>query len=649
MALVNAPNSESLGNGKCFSCLETSIKLSPCATSQQALSTLCLVGRVIAPMTVNEATILDFVDKTWKCKVSVVALKESALNPNCFEFGFARAANRDWALANGPWCVRGYSIILQAWSPVKSLSVKLESMQVWLQIHSLPRDYFSVDNGFILGGKAGRVISVDLEEGQPALWKKFLRVLVELDVNLPLFLGCYFEVASGGNRWIQIKYEKIGIFCYNCGKLGHQRRGCSLSSPVTVVNSTGVPYPMFGSWISTESTYLDVFSGAFSFSPAMGASHRTGSHTHRLRTTASLAVGGRGGSFDRNGKGVRVSMKSVKETVRRTELVSRSKQTKWIPKRSTIVGVPGISSSGNMAELGEDEVGKVPQDFARISLNRVDPHLNMALNSSDIDGSKKLAIGPAISSTGPSPTFKRKEKALAKYCGPCKSLGPRMGFNSSSPGGTGPLLLNNLSENGNGLGVRPILPLGPMVKENGVRNCDNFKGPLGNGPTKTLSNESSICGQEVNFHHDEELALSNFFQAQDTLLQELKTFGNLDLFEIKAIGGDIRVPTTSEVNPRTTPFKKRKFDGASSSLCPRPWKLLRPHPWAIRDFPWDTKKSDDATNVIEDEPSEDISLSNSESIGLDNWRSQGKNVISSRPMEGTFVVEDSGYMHRKMI
>ncbi|KAF4384613.1 hypothetical protein F8388_003920 [Cannabis sativa] len=95
------------------------------------------------------------------------------------------------------------------------------------------------------------------------------------------------------------------------------------------------------------------------------------------------------------------------------------------------------------------------------------------------------------------------------------------------------------------------------------------------------------------------------------------------------------------VNPRTTPFKKRKFDGASSSLCPRPWKLLRPHPWAIRDFPWDTKKSDDATNAFEDEPSEDISLSNSESIGLDNWRTQGKYVISSRPMEGTFVVEDS--------
>ncbi|KAF4394235.1 hypothetical protein F8388_005869 [Cannabis sativa] len=598
MALVNASNSESLGNGKCFSCLETSIKLAPCATSQQALSTLCLVGRVIAPMTVNEATILDFVDKTWKCKVSVVALKESALNPNCFEFGFARAANRDWALANGPWCVRGYSLILQAWSPVKSLSVKLDSMQVWIQIHSLPRDYFSVDNGSILGGKAGKVISVDLEEGQPALWKKFLRVLVELDVNLPLFSGCYFEVESGGNRWIQVKYEKIGIFCYNCGKLGHQRRGCSLSSPVTVVNSTGVPYPMFGPWISTESTYLDVFSGAFSFSLAMGASNRTGRHAQRLKTMASLAVGGRDGSVDCKGKGVRVSMKPVKETVRRSELVSRTKQTTWIPKRSTVIGVPGISSSGNLAELGEDEVGKVSQAFTRNKLKRVDPNLNVAFNLCDKDGSKKLAIGPAISSTGSSPSFKRKEKALANCSGPCKSFGPNLVFNSSSAGGTGPFLMNNLSEQGNGQDVRPIISLGPMVKKNGLPPCDNSKGPLGNGPTKTLSNESSICGQEVNFHHDEELALSNFFQAQDTLLQELKNFGNLDLFEIKSIGGDIGVPTTSEVNPRTTPFKRRKFDGASSSLCPRPWKLLRAHPWAIRDFPWDTKKTNQSAWTI---------------------------------------------------
>uniref|UniRef100_A0A803Q3Y4 Uncharacterized protein n=1 Tax=Cannabis sativa TaxID=3483 RepID=A0A803Q3Y4_CANSA len=233
--------------------------------------------------------------------------------------------------------------------------------------------------------------------------------------------------------------------------------------------------------------------------------------------------------------------------------------------------------------------------------------------------------------------------------GPCMTIGPRQFLNTYPACGTAPSLLNKLREQGKGQVVSPFLSIGPLAKEKekGLFICKNNNGIFGDGPPKTLSNESFICGQEVKLHHDEKLALSNFFQTQNTLLQELKNFGSLDLYEIKAIGGDFGVPTISETIARSTPLKKRKFDGASTSLCPRPWKLLRPLPWAISDFSWNTEKSNNATNVKEDEPSGDISLSNSESIGPENWCTKGKNVISSRPMVGTFVVEDSVLPERK--
>ncbi|KAF4363622.1 hypothetical protein F8388_002163 [Cannabis sativa] len=617
MALVNATNYST--NGRCYSFEEASVKISPCASSQQALSTFCLLGKVVAPMVINEATIIDFVEKVWKFNVTVVALNDGANNHNCFELGFLSTENRSWALERGPWCIRGYTFILKAWAPKKEHFDMFENVRIWLHIFNLPRDYFSIDNGKILGTKAGSVIKVDLDKGNPALWSKSLRVLINLNVNLPLFSGCYFDLESGIQRWVQFKYERLGIFCYNCGKLGHQRRGCHLASPVTVSSLKGVPFPLFGPWLSMDSSYLDVFSGAKSFNPASSSSAQVASGSVRGGSRPLALVSGAKGAVRRTPVS-RLASRTVMAAGRSSLGEGKARYKMWVPKAGSASCMPEFAITGNMASGRTLRDGKSTEMLPFINSKSVDLRKMSGKEKDFLKG----AIGPAFSSIGTG-------SKVDHFRDGAFSGGPINRCNESilALNGAEPTMENQKSPLPLLKAQRPCITYGPGGLPD-FKNNINFASC--ETPNKTISIESSTCGQEVNFHNDETLALSYFFQAQETLLHDLKKFGNLDLYEIKTIGGDIGVPTPSEVNERTTPFKKRKFDGASASLCSRPWKIPRHHPGVVRDFPWDSDVKAIATNDVEEEPTEDASLSNSDFLGSDEWCSKGKNVISARPM-----------------
>ncbi|KAF4404224.1 hypothetical protein G4B88_014680 [Cannabis sativa] len=595
MAIVNATYSSN--HGKCFTCEEASVKLIPCESSQQALHSFCLLGKVVAPMVVNEATIIDFVEKVWKFNVSVVAVNEGTNNRNCFELGFTSAGNRIWALENGPWCVRGYSFLLKVWEPLKDLSAVFNSVKIWIHIFNLPRDFFSADNGKVLGGKAGQVLYVKADEGLPALRGKALKVLIRLNVNLPLFAGCYIGLDSGSQRWIQFKYEKMGIFCYNCGVMGHQRRGCSLSSPTTVASVSGVPFPMYGPWISLESTYLDVFSGAFTFNQSSTPVNRAKSFS---ATPGSQPLAVTTGSKGLGRKtSARLSNQAVKVTARGGLVRGQMRRKVWVPKATSASRTPGFSLNGNHKFIGNKEGGKEVVPFPGFNSKFENRVMNIGKSKGPRFGCSKVNVGPAFSSSGPDSKLGLLHDCASSN-GPRKEIHGQIHLKSGGPFANQKEIGKPFLKDGGPIGIA-----GPLELPHAL-----IEGNETIGPALSNSIESSICGQEVNFSHDEQLALTNFFQAQGTTLQELKKFGNLDLYEIKSIGGDIGVPTTSEVNEQTTPFKKRKFDETTASLCSRPWKLLRPHPWAIRDFPWDSKDRANDTMESKEEPSEEASLSN---------------------------------------
>ncbi|KAF4354071.1 hypothetical protein F8388_002471 [Cannabis sativa] len=595
--------------GKNFTCMETSVKLSPCPSSVKALASSCLYGKVIAPMIVDIPTVLDFVAKTWKKPVSVVAMVDDVKTSNVFKFGFDNGNDRNWALANGPWCVRGYTLALQDWTPSVDGPIVFNSLRVWVQVHNLPHEFYSSANGFLLGGLVGSVIKLDMEEDKPASCTTFFKILVDIDIHKPLCSGCFFDLNSGVKQWLQVKFEKIGIFCYHCGRLGHQRRGCSLSSPVTVAKCDGIPFPMYGPWLSTSSAYHDVFSGPSFGGPSTVSSlavvKKGGAYRPLMASPAPVAGEPMGvtGMFRRPRRSLMVTHRAAAKSGELQRLV-------WHPKQSAAGGKDSFATSGNSGGIGVRMQGK---DYVGISSLRRPcvEGTNLILNSNAV------AVDLSSLDGGPSP------------CGPgLKLLGP-----AEEQLECGPKILNQDISHPSGP-VQQVVPFlmsgGPVLEESNLNNFSNVGhvDPIISNPTQTnigpvlldqanggqigLTSSKPVGDCENQVQINEEQALSHFFKAQEELMNDLKHFGKLDLYEIRKIGGDIGVPASSEVNERTIPFKKRKFE-SSASLSSRPHKIHRKYPGVVRDFPWDSKQKENDPDMVLDEPSEDSSNSPSRS------------------------------------
>ncbi|KAF4377766.1 hypothetical protein F8388_011519 [Cannabis sativa] len=581
--------------------METSVKLSPCPSSVKALASSSLYGKVIAPMNVDVPTVVEFVAKTWKKPVSIVAMVDDVKTSNVFKFGFDNANDRNWAIANGPWCVRGYTLALQDWTPSVDGPIVFNSLRVWVQVHHLPHEFYSSANGYLLGGLVGNVIKLDLEEDKPASWTTFFKVQVDIDIHRPLFSGCFFDLNSGVKQWLQVKFEKIGIFCYNCGRLGHQRRGCSLSSPVTVAKCDGIPFSMYGPWLSTSSTYHDVFSGpvyggSSNFS-SLAVVKNGGAHRPLLASPTPVAGGSKGFS------GIRLE---------------------WHPKQSDAGYENSFTVLGNGGDKGGLLQGKASEGIASLGRLSVEggklKNLNSSNNAVDLslDGGPP-SCGPDLNIIGPI------EKHLV--------YGPK-DFNQGNllPCGLKEVVQGNLLPSGpNHQDLPPLNKGGPDVmelhlnKNSYVGHCvdpigsslsPNCIGPVpldqANGGQDGLTPSMPLGECEDQVRMNEDLALSQFFKAQEELMNDLKHFGKLDLYEIRKIGGDIGVPASFEVNERTTPFKKMKFE-SFASLSSRPHKIYRKYPGVVRDFPWDTKQDENAPDMVLDEPSKDSSNSPSRS------------------------------------
>jgi hypothetical protein len=148
------------------------------------------------------------------------------LGPNTFLFKFIENEHISKILSR-VWNVNGYLLAIQTWAPNATLGeLSLNTVPFWIQVHRLPLHNMSLKNSIAIGKCRGNLVKIDTTNGVDSTFRSYLRLLVEIDVSKPLHPRFLFTRMDNSTTWINMKYERLYMYCTDCSLIGHKKIFC---------------------------------------------------------------------------------------------------------------------------------------------------------------------------------------------------------------------------------------------------------------------------------------------------------------------------------------------------------------------------------------------------------------------------------------
>ncbi|XP_058771885.1 uncharacterized protein LOC131645226 [Vicia villosa] len=130
----------------------------------------------------------------------------------------------EYILRNGPWSFDRSLLVLNRISGDEQPSDQnMHFASFWVRIYELPLNLRSDSMAKKIGSVLGNFEEMDNRE--VCRNGRFLRIKVKLDLRAPLKRGTMVKVKEKNLR-VHFKYERLPLFCYVCGRLGHQMKDC---------------------------------------------------------------------------------------------------------------------------------------------------------------------------------------------------------------------------------------------------------------------------------------------------------------------------------------------------------------------------------------------------------------------------------------
>ncbi|XP_073353636.1 uncharacterized protein [Aegilops tauschii subsp. strangulata] len=185
------------------------------------------------------------------------------LGMNRFLFSFRDEAGKLKALNDRPWTFNKRLLVVEDFDPAKTLNeYEFKKIPIWVRLHGIPMGSMYRESGEAIGKEIGEVLDVDVDECGMAAGE-FMRVKVRLDITKPLMRGISIFLEDDEEerqdkemtgeeknneqkgKEILFTYEHLPDFCYICGVIGHNDRGCPNKQNLGVGHE-------FGSWLKAE-------------------------------------------------------------------------------------------------------------------------------------------------------------------------------------------------------------------------------------------------------------------------------------------------------------------------------------------------------------------------------------------------------------
>ena len=202
---------------------DPSSQLESVPLEQDSSALLPLVGKVVSQKTQNNQLVNVALTKAW---FFATPSSFAVLGPNLFLFKVTKREHASRIL-NNVWNVNGFLLSIQVWPPNATLGdLSLLVVPFWIQIHGLPLQKMTIKNAIAIGKGLGLLLSVEDNSGVEVIFRSYLRILVSLDVNKPLNPDFTLTREDGSSFWISFKYERLDIYCTDCGLIGHHQASC---------------------------------------------------------------------------------------------------------------------------------------------------------------------------------------------------------------------------------------------------------------------------------------------------------------------------------------------------------------------------------------------------------------------------------------
>ncbi|XP_019157459.1 PREDICTED: uncharacterized protein LOC109154031 [Ipomoea nil] len=182
-----------------------------------------VVGRFLTQKLIKLDFMRQVLASVWQ---PVRGVQVTEIQRGLFLFVFFHKTDMDYVLNGGPWAFENNALMCrEVLDGVNPVDVKLDMIDMWVQLHDMPKGYTSHAILEQAGNFLGSFVKHD-ERFEGAPWLNFHRIWVSIPVDRPLWRRMRLMKRDKTTTWVNFRYERLHKFCYFCGYMGHLHTFC---------------------------------------------------------------------------------------------------------------------------------------------------------------------------------------------------------------------------------------------------------------------------------------------------------------------------------------------------------------------------------------------------------------------------------------